>query len=173
MRRQSQVRHLAQIARSFRNGPGRSRRRGRPPRASIRVQLDRALLGTHADHEHFEIKVGLLRALRLACPETDVVVEDFDVDVESKEPVAVAVYDSSKTMRNRAIRIVKRSVEEGTWRGFARRSADATVPLITIDTLESPDVPDSGFEIAPYSIRRVSEAHVNRRAPSFSESPRE
>ena len=136
------------------------------------MQLDRALLGTQADHEHFELKIGLLRALRLACPETDVVVEDFDVDVASKEPVAVAVYDSSKTMRNRAIRIVKRSVEEGTWRAFARRSADAAVRLMAIDTLEPPDVPDSGFEMAPYRIRRVSEAHVNRRAPSFSESPR-
>ena len=84
----------------------------------------------------------------------------------------MAVYDSSKTMRNRAIRIVKRSVEEGTWRAFARRSADAAVRLMAIDTLGPPDVPDSGFEMAPYRIRRVSEAHVNRRAPSFSESPR-
>jgi hypothetical protein len=172
MGRQSQVRHLAQVARSFRNGPGRSRRSGRPPRARIRVQVDRALVGTHGDHEHFELKIGLLRALRLACPETDVVVEDFEVNRELTEPVAVAVYDSTKTMRNRAVRVVKRSVEEGTWRAFARRSAEAAVPLM-IDTRESADVPGSGFEVARYCIRPGSQAHVNRDAASLSECPRQ
>lgn len=172
MGRRSQARHLAQVARSFRNGPSRTRHARGPQKATIQVRVDRARLGTHADQEHFALKLGLLRALRLACPETDIFVEDFNDASDSTEPVAVTVYDSTKTMRNRAVRVVERSVEGGTWRAFARRSGEAVAPSM-IDGCETPQVAvisASGSDDGRIRARRIRDAHASR-AASSSQSP--
>lgn len=174
MGRQSRFRHLAQVARAFRNRPGRSQRSSGPRRTTIHVQVSRTLLGTLEDHEHFDLKLGLLRALRLACPEIDILVEDFDADAEPTERVAVVAYYSTKTMRNRAVRVVERSVEEGTWRAFARRS-DAPFAASTVDACEMPDVAiiqtsASGSDDGSLHAGQARQAHISR-AASRSQPP--
>lgn len=141
---QTQFSHLAQVARRFRHGPGRTRRSKRVRRVIIHVQVNRVRLGTHEDHEHAAVKIGLLRALHLACPDADILVDDLSAGSDQDGAAVVATYDASATMRNRAVSVVQRSIEQGTWRAFAERIGDESAPWILAAAIEPSEVQAGG-----------------------------